>query len=87
MAGRSSAGGALLAIGGMNMGWTAFQYQPQRGLRDAEKSKNALCTMWLNNYTNYIFQQQCPPPAAPTNPPWLPPAHPPPNPGSTHVQK
>ncbi|MCD4799694.1 MAG: hypothetical protein K8R19_11890 [Methanosarcinales archaeon] len=34
-------------------------------IEDTEKSNKALCTLWLKNYTNYIFQQLFPPPAAP----------------------
>jgi len=34
---------------------------------DTEKCKNALCTLQVNKYINYIFQQPHHPPAAPTN--------------------
>ena len=34
---------------------------------DTEKSNKALCTLWLKNHINYIFQQPCPPPASQSN--------------------
>ncbi|MBC2702434.1 MAG: hypothetical protein HF976_13710 [ANME-2 cluster archaeon] len=50
-------------------GWGHFNISTE-SIEDTEKSNKALCTLcalWLKNQINYIFQQPCPPPAAPTN--------------------